>query len=104
MQALAKVDYQSGTKHAFFGRYLVTRFTQEPGYAGGSDSLLKTSAKGADMSSHSTTFGATTVFSCVDRQRPAVRVQQGHGGRVPDAVLPAEAISGSSSTPTCPGT
>ncbi len=63
MQVLAKVDYQSGTKHAFFGRYLVTRFTQDPGYGGGSDSLLKTNAKGADMSSHSTTAGATTVFS-----------------------------------------
>ena len=63
MQVLAKVDYQSGTKHAFFGRYLVTRFTQDPGYDGGSDSLLKTSSKGSDMSSHSTTFGATTVFN-----------------------------------------
>ena len=63
MQALAKIDYQTGTKHALFGRYLVTRFTQEPGYAGGSDSLLKTSARGANMSSHSTTAGATTVFS-----------------------------------------
>ena len=63
MQVLAKIDYQTGTKHSFFGRYLVTRFTQDPGYAGGSDSLLKTSSKGADMQSHSTTFGATTVFS-----------------------------------------
>src|SRR5688572_30383410 len=40
VQALTKIDYQTGTKHAFFGRYLVTRFTQEPGYGGGSDSLL----------------------------------------------------------------
>jgi hypothetical protein len=63
MQALGKLDFQMGAKHSFFGRYLVTRFTQTPGYGGGSDSLLKTSSKGADMSSHSTTFGATTVFS-----------------------------------------
>ena len=47
-QALARIDYQTGTKHAFFGRYLVTRFTQEPGYAGGSDNVLKTSAKGTE--------------------------------------------------------
>ena len=63
MQVLAKLDYQTGTKHAFFGRYLVTRFTQDPGYAGGSDSVLKTNSKGSNMSSHSTTAGATTVFS-----------------------------------------
>ena len=62
-QMLAKIDYQTGTRHSFFGRYLLTTFKQEPGYAGGSDNVLKTSAKGADMASHSTTFGATTVLS-----------------------------------------
>ena len=62
-QLLVKVDYQTGAGHSLFGRYLVTRFAETPGYAGGSDNILKTSAKGSDMSSHSTTFGATTVFS-----------------------------------------
>src|SRR5688572_9913600 len=62
-QTLARIDYQTGTKHSFFGRYLLTRFKEDPGYAGGTDNLLKTSAKGSDMSSHSTIFGATTVLS-----------------------------------------
>ena len=62
-QYLARIDYQTGTRHSFFGRYLLTTFAQEPGYAGGSDNVLKTSYKGSDMSSHSTTFGATTVFN-----------------------------------------
>ncbi len=63
MQALGKIDFQTGTKHSFFGRYLVTNYKEKPGYAGGSDNILKTSSKGSDMSSHSTIFGATTVLS-----------------------------------------
>jgi hypothetical protein len=62
-QALARIDFQSGTRHSLFGRYLLTRYTENPGYAGGDDNVLKTAAKGAYMASHSTTFGATTVFS-----------------------------------------
>jgi hypothetical protein len=62
-QTLARIDYQTGTKHSFFGRYLLTSFAETPGYAGGDDNILKTSAKGSDMKSHSTIFGATTVFS-----------------------------------------
>ena len=62
-QTLARIDFQSGARHSFFGRYLLTRFTQEPGYQGGDDNVLKTFAKGSNMNSHSTTLGATTVFS-----------------------------------------
>jgi hypothetical protein len=62
-QVLAKIDFQSGTRHAFFGRYLLTRYTENPGYQGGDDNILRTAAKGAYMASHSTTFGATTVFN-----------------------------------------
>ena len=46
-QTLAKIDYQTGTKHSFFGRYLLTRFKQEPGYAGGTDNVLNTSVSRA---------------------------------------------------------
>jgi hypothetical protein len=62
-QTLARIDYQTGTRHSFFGRYLLTHFTEEPGYKGGTDNILKTSAKGSDMASHSTIIGATTVFN-----------------------------------------
>jgi len=62
-QTLARIDFQAGAKHSFFGRYFVTRFTQPSGYTGGSDNLLKTSNQGTDAWSHSTTLGATTVLS-----------------------------------------
>ena len=62
-QTLARIDYQASAKHAFFGRYLLTRFTQPSGYAGGSDNILKTSNQGANDWSHSLTLGATTVLS-----------------------------------------
>jgi len=62
-QTLARVDYQLGTKHSFFGRYFVTRYTQQPGYAGGSDNVLKTVNQGTDAWAHSTSLGATTVLS-----------------------------------------
>jgi carboxypeptidase family protein len=62
-QTLAKVDYQLGAAHSFFGRYFVTRYTQPPGYAGGDDNVLKTVNQGTDGWSHSTTLGATTVLS-----------------------------------------
>jgi hypothetical protein len=75
-QALARVDFQSGTRHNLFGRYLLTRFTQTPGYEGGDDNVLETAAKGSYMASHSTTLGATTVFnsSVVNALRFAVNV------------------------------
>ena len=62
-QTLARVDYQLGTAHNFFGRYFLARFTQPSGYAGGDDNVLKTVNQGANDWSHSTTLGATTVFS-----------------------------------------
>jgi hypothetical protein len=62
-QTLARIDVQAGTKHSIFGRYFVTRYTQQPGYAGGSDNVLKTVNQGTDAWSHSTTAGATTVLS-----------------------------------------
>ena len=62
-QTLARVDYQLSSKHSFFGRYFLTRFTQPSGYAGGSDNVLKTTNQGANDWSHSLTLGATTVIS-----------------------------------------
>jgi hypothetical protein len=62
-QTLVRADYQLGAEHSFFGRYFVTRFTQQPGYAGGSDNVLKAANQGTDGWAHSTTLGATTVLS-----------------------------------------
>ena len=62
-QPLIRVDYQFSAKHSFFGRYLATKVTAPPGYAGGSDNIIKTSTPGADDMVHSFTFGETTVFS-----------------------------------------
>jgi carboxypeptidase family protein len=62
-QTVARVDYQAGTRHSIFGRYFVQRYTAPPGYAGGDDNVLKTRNQGTDAWSHSTTLGATTVFS-----------------------------------------
>ena len=63
VQPLARIDYQMSARHSLFGRYLATGFTQPPGYAGGSDSLLKTNVSGADDMVHSLTVGETTVFN-----------------------------------------
>jgi hypothetical protein len=75
-QALARIDFQSGTTHNIFGRYLLTRYTETPGYQGEGDNLFATAAKGAYMASHSTTLGATTVFSAsvVNSVRFAVNI------------------------------
>jgi Carboxypeptidase regulatory-like domain len=62
-QPLVRVDYQLSTKHAFFGRYMATQVLQPPGYAGGSDNLLKTDFPGLKDMIHSFTAGETTVFS-----------------------------------------
>ena len=62
-QTLARVDYQLSSKHSFFGRYFLTRFTQPSAYAGASDNVLKTVNQGANDWSHSLTLGATTVIS-----------------------------------------
>jgi hypothetical protein len=62
-QALVKIDYQAGTNHSVFGRYFLTRITAPPGYAGGSDNILKTNVSGVDDAVHSVTLGETTVFS-----------------------------------------
>jgi hypothetical protein len=62
-QPLIRIDYQLSAKHSFFGRYLGTKITSPPGYAGGNDNLLKTSTPGANDTVHSFTFGETTVFS-----------------------------------------
>src|SRR6266850_2258364 len=62
-QTLARDDYQLSSKHSFFGRYFLTRFTQPSAYAGGSDNVLKTVNQGANDWSYSLTPGATTVIS-----------------------------------------
>ena len=62
-QPLVRVDYQLSAKHAFFGRYMGTQALQAPGYAGGSDNLLKTNSPGLNDMIHSFTAGETTVFS-----------------------------------------
>ena len=62
-QTVARIDYQAGARHSIFGRYFVQRYTAPPGYTGGDDNVLKTRNQGTDAWSHSTTFGATTVFS-----------------------------------------
>ena len=62
-QTLARIDYQTEHQALLLRPLHADHFTQEPGYAGGDDNILKTSVEGSDMSSHSTTFGATTVLS-----------------------------------------
>ena len=62
-QGLVKIDYQMGAQHSVFGRYLISQFTAPPGYAGGSDSILKTNVSGVDDLIHSFTVGETAVFS-----------------------------------------
>src|SRR5258705_11529608 len=60
---MATGDYQLRLKRSFFGRCFLTRFTQQTGYAGGSDNVLKTVNQGANDWSDSLTLGATTVIS-----------------------------------------
>ena len=62
-QTILRIDHQLSTDHSFFGRYMASHFTQEPGYAGGSDSILKTNVVGADDMVHSFTLGQTSVLS-----------------------------------------
>src|SRR6185503_5503413 len=51
------VNYQLSAKHAFFGRYMATQVLAPPGYAGGSDNLLKTDFPGLNDMIHSFTAG-----------------------------------------------
>ncbi len=62
-QPIVRVDYQMGASHSIFGRYMGSKYSQPPGYAGGSDSILKTDVPGADDMVHSMTAGETTIFS-----------------------------------------
>ena len=62
-QPIVRVDYQLGASHSLFGRYMGSKYSQPPGYAGGSDSILKTDVPGADDMVHSMTVGETTIFS-----------------------------------------
>src|SRR5688572_16041750 len=61
---VARIDFQPNGSHSFFGRYMLTWLTDPPGYAGGSDNLLKTNlAPGRENRVHSLAFGETSVFS-----------------------------------------
>jgi hypothetical protein len=62
-QPLVRVDYQMGTGHSLFARYMSSSYKQPPGYAGGDDNILKTETPGADDVVHSVTVGETTIFS-----------------------------------------
>jgi len=62
-QPLVRIDYQMSTKHSLFGRYMGTQIIVPPGYAGGSDNLLKTDFPGIQDMVHSLTVGETTVFN-----------------------------------------
>ena len=62
-QPIARVDYQLGSGHSLFGRYMASRYTQPPGYAGGTDNVLKSDTAGAADMVHSFTAGETTIFS-----------------------------------------
>ena len=62
-QTIVRIDHQLTADHSLFGRYMASHFTQEPGYAGGSDSILKTNVVGADDMVHSFTLGQTSVLS-----------------------------------------
>jgi hypothetical protein len=84
-QPIVRVDYQLGQSHSLFGRYMASKFTQPPGYAGGSDSLLKTDTPGAEDMVHSFTVGETTVFSSsvVNSLRLAVNKAKVHNFQTP---------------------
>ncbi|MSO30840.1 MAG: TonB-dependent receptor [Acidobacteria bacterium] len=62
-QPIVRVDYQMGTGHSLFGRYMASRYTQPPGYDGGTDNVLKSDTPGAADMVHSMTVGETTIFS-----------------------------------------
>jgi len=62
-QPLVRLDYQMSAKHSFFGRYMATQIIQPPGYAGGSDNILKTDFPGVKDMVHSVTVGETTIFT-----------------------------------------
>ena len=104
MQTLARIDYQTGTKHSFFGRYL-----RDPFHAGAwlrrrvrqhAQDLRQGRGHVVPLDDLRRDDGVQLV----DGQRPAVRGQQGQGRRLPDAVLLAEATRRRTSTPTCRGT
>jgi hypothetical protein len=62
-QPIVRIDYQLGSNHSVFGRYMASQYKQPPGYAGGSDNVLKSDTPGADDMVHSVTVGETTVIS-----------------------------------------
>ena len=62
-QPIVRVDYQLGMGHSLFGRYMASRYTQPPGYDGGTDNVLKSDTPGAADMVHSFTVGETTIFS-----------------------------------------
>ena len=66
------------------------RYTQQPGYAGGSDNVLKTVNQGTDAWSHSTTLRATTVLSSTFVNALHVAINTGDLDNYPDAVLLAQ--------------
>ena len=90
-QTLARIDYQTGTKHSFFGRYLRARGSRRPpGYAGGDDNILKTSARARTCLVALDDLGATTVLQLVDGQRRCGSRSTRRGRQFPDPVLLAE--------------
>lgn len=63
-QPIGRVDFQASNNHSFFVRYMFTRLSQPEGYDGPGDNVLKAGpAVGRGNRTHSTSMGATSVFS-----------------------------------------
>ena len=80
----------TGTNQSIFGRYMATRFTEPPAYAGGPTTSSRRPTGLDDMRPTRRSLGATHGAQPVDGQRAAVRGEQRHASTLPDAVLLAE--------------
>jgi hypothetical protein len=60
-QAVGRIDFQRGSNHSIFGRYMATFVTEEPAY-GRSDNVLTTPNPGIDNLAQSLTLGDTRVL------------------------------------------
>jgi hypothetical protein len=62
-QMVGKLDYQLGSNQSLFGRYIMTKFFQQPPYETSDGNVLTTRQGGRDNLAHSATIGHNYVLS-----------------------------------------